>query len=194
PIIVVVTNPLDIMAHIVYKETGLDPKRVIGMAGLLDSSRMNLMVSRAAKKSLGEVDSLVLGTHGATMAPITSHSRVGTEKLSDTLSTDEVNKILDATKGRGAEIVAYLGAGSAYYAPSAGVFRMVKAIVNDTKEILPCSCFLQGSYGFNNIYLGVPAKIGRDGVEEIIELDLTENETALLKAAADSVAKKIASL
>lgn len=194
PIVIVVTNPLDIMTFLAYKDSMIDSKRVFGMAGCLDSSRMNLMVERALNKPLQDIDSLVLGTHGETMAPILSHSKVDGENLIHVANRDDIAQIIDKTKSRGAEIVSYLGTGSAFYAPSAGVFRMVKAIVEDTQEILPCSCFLSGEYGFKDIYLGVPAQLGKDGIEEIIELPLNDNEKKLLAAAADSTCKQISAL
>ena len=195
PVIIVVTNPLDIMAYLVYKETGLSHKKVIGMAGLLDSSRMNLMVSRLSDIGLNEADSLVLGTHGETMVPVITHSKAGGKPLSEQLPHEKLDEVVEKTKARGAEIVSYFGKGSAYYAPSAGVFRMVKAVVNDTKEVLACSCMLTGEYGgIDGIYLGVPARLGRDGVEKVMEVALSEEEKSLLKKAADSVRKQIAEL
>jgi len=194
PIVIVVTNPLDIMTFLAYKESMIDSRRVFGMAGCLDSSRMNLMVERALKKPLEEIDSLVLGTHGETMAPILSHSKVGGVNLTDIASNKDMAQVIDRTKSRGAEIVSYLGTGSAFYAPSAGLFRMVRAVVEDTQEILPCSCFLKGEYGLNGIYLGVPAQIGAGGIEEIIELPLNDDEKRLLDAAADSTRNQISGL
>jgi len=191
PLIIVVTNPLDVMTYAVYRETGLSHTRVFGMAGVLDSSRMNLMVARSMKRSIAGIDSMVLGTHGQTMAPVVSHSKVDGVGLSGSVSSEQLQQIIDKTKARGAEIVSYFGTGSAYYAPSAGVFKMVKTIVEGSDEILPCSCFLTGEYGFEGIYLGVPARLGKDGVEEIVELPLTDDEQALLKAAADSVRGQI---
>jgi len=194
PIIVTVTNPLDIMTYLVYSISRLDAKRVIGMAGVLDSSRMNLMLARQMNKTVKEADSMVLGTHGQTMVPLTSHSKVAGAKLEDILKQEEIDAIIEKTKSRGAEIVSYLGKGSAFYAPSAGVLKIVKAISGDTQEILPCSCFLRGEYGLEGIYLGVAAKIGKNGIEEIIELSLSESEKELLKSASDSVRKQINSL
>ena len=194
PVVIVVTNPLDIISYVVYKESGLDSKRVFGMAGCLDSSRMNLMASRFLNKPLNKVDSLVLGTHGQTMVPVLSRSKVDNIFLSDAANTDRINSIIEKTKSRGAEIVAYLGTGSAFYAPSAGVFRMVKAILEDTQEIMSCSCMLSGEYGINGIYLGVPAQLGREGIEDIVEIPLDENEKRLLHAASESVRGQIADL
>ncbi len=194
PIVIVVTNPLDIMTFLVYKESKIDSRKVFGMAGCLDSSRMNLMVERALNKPLQEIDSLVLGTHGETMAPILSHSKVDGLNLTDIANDGDIAQVIAKTKSRGAEIVSYLGTGSAFYAPSAGVFRMVRAVVEDTQEILPCSCFLKGEYGFNDIYLGVPAQIGAGGIEDIIELPINDNEKKLLGAAADSTRNQISGL
>jgi len=194
PIIIVVTNPLDVMSYLAWKNSKLNKRKVIGMAGSLDSSRMNLITSRILNKDLADVDSLVLGTHGETMVPVSSHSKVDGVSFDSSLSKDIISKIIDKTKARGAEIVSYLGSGSAYYAPSAGVYRIVRAIVEDSQEILPCSCLLEGEYGIDGIFLGVPAQIGRDGVSEIIELSLSDTESTLLKNAADSVRSKLENL
>ncbi len=194
PVVIVVTNPLDVMAYLVWKESGIDSKRVFGMAGCLDSSRMNLMISRVLNKPLQDIDSLVLGTHGETMAPVLSHSKINSQPVADIADKDSAESIIQKTKSRGAEIVSYLGTGSAFYAPSAGVFRMVKAVVNDTQEIMPCSCYLNGEYGIKDIYLGVPAQLGAEGVQEIIELPLTGEERQLINNAADSVRGNILSV
>jgi malate dehydrogenase len=191
PIIIVVTNPLDAMTYLAYKESGLDHKRVFGMAGVLDSARMNLMIARATKKKLDEINSLVLGTHGETMVAAISHSKAAKNRLSDLLKQQQIDDIVEKTKSRGAQIISYLGQGSAYYGPSAAVFKMVKAIAEDTKEVLPCSCFLQGEYGIDGIYLGVPARIGKNGIEKIIEAELAAEEKRLLKEAADSVRNQL---
>jgi len=194
PIVIVVTNPLDIMTYLVYKETGFDSNRVIGMAGALDSSRMNLMIARALKQDIADIDSMVMGTHGQTMVPVTSHSKVNESGLEDLLKLADISDVVEKTKSRGAEIVSYLGKGSAFYAPSAGVFKMVRAIIEDTKEIIPCSCLLDGAYGLNGIYLGVPAKLGKEGLLEVVELPITTEESDLLKEASESVRNKISAL
>lgn len=194
-IIIVVTNPLDVMSYLVYKESGFDSKRVIGMAGVLDASRMDLMLARRLNKPVRKIESLVLGTHGETMVPIASHSKVEGANLADILSVQDLGEVVKRTKSRGAEIVSYLGKGSAFYAPSAGVFRMVKAIVRDTHEVLPCSCLLQGEYGIKKgVYLGVPAEIYKSGVKTILELPLSDDEKELLQVASGSVRKQIDSL
>lgn len=194
PIIITVTNPLDAISYLAYRISKLDSKRVIGMAGVLDSSRMNLMLARQLNRPVHEADALVLGTHGETMVPLTSHSKIGGSSLKEVLKQEEIDDIVRKTKSRGAEIVSYLGKGSAFYAPSAGVFKMAKAVAEDTGEMLPCSCLLNGEYGIRGVYLGVPAKIGRGGVKEIVELSLTEHEKELLKSAAGSISKQIGSL
>jgi malate dehydrogenase len=194
PIIIVVTNPLDIISYLVYKRSGLDPRRVIGMAGCLDRSRMNLMAARQLQRPLDGIDSMVLGTHGETMVPVASQSRVENTVLTDLADNEKLDSIIKATKSRGAEIVSLLGSGSAFFAPSAGVYRMAKAIINNTKEVLPCSCMLSGEYGIKDIYLGVPALLGKDGLEDIIELPINEDENRLLCAAADSIREQILKL
>lgn len=194
PIIIVVTNPLDIMAYLVYKESGLSHKRVIGMAGALDVSRINLMTARQLNRPLRGISSMVLGTHGETMVPLPSQIQVDGKKIIDSADKKDIDAIIDKTKARGAEIVAYYGTGSAYYAPSAGVFRMVKAIIEDTKEMICCSCLMQGEYGIRDIYLGMPAILGKNGIEKVVEIDLTDEEMTRLKAAAGSVRKQVALL
>jgi malate dehydrogenase len=194
PIVIVVTNPLDIMSYVVYKESNLSAERVFGMAGCLDSSRMNLMASRILNKPLEEIESMVLGTHGETMVPVISRSKVEGMLLSDSADQAAIKGIVDKTKSRGAEIVSYMGTGSAFYAPSAGVFRMVKSVLYDTQEVMPCSCLLRGEYGINDIYLGVPCQLGKEGVEDIIEIPLDEDEKKLLHAASESVRNQIEQL
>jgi malate dehydrogenase len=194
PIVIVVTNPLDVMTGLVQKQSGLKSARVFGMAGCLDASRMNLMSARCLGRTVSGIDSMVMGTHGETMVPVISKSRIDNNTLESTCGKDAISRIIEKTKQRGAEIVSYLGSGSAYYAPSAGVFRMVKAVINDTQEILPCSCMLSGEYGINDVYLGVPAQIGRDGVEDIIEFTLSDEEKKAVELAAESVRGQISQL
>jgi malate dehydrogenase len=194
PIVIVVTNPLDIMTYLVYRKSGLSNRRVFGMAGCLDSSRMNLMASRFLNRPIEDIDSVVLGTHGETMVPAISKSRIDGNCLSDTADTGAINNIIEKTKSRGAEIVSYLGTGSAFYAPSAGVFRMAKAVLEDTQEIMPCSCMLNGEYGIDGIYLGVPVQLGKSGIEDIIEIPLNDDEKKLLHTASESVRSQIAGL
>jgi malate dehydrogenase len=194
PIIVVVTNPLDIMTYLVYKKSGLEGKRVIGMAGCLDSSRMNLITAKLLQRPIEGIDSVVLGTHGETMVPLAGHSKVDDILLSNSASRGQLDEIYRATKSRGAEIVSFLGTGSAFFAPSAGVFRMVKAIAEDTKEILSCSCLLHGEYGIEGIYIGVPVMLGSNGAENIIQLPLSQEEQRLLHAASQSVQGQISKL
>jgi malate dehydrogenase len=194
PIVVAVTNPLDIMAYLVYKKSGLEGKRVIGMAGCLDSSRMNLITAKLFQRAIGGIDSVVLGTHGETMVPLAGHSKVDDILLSNAASQDKLDEIYRATKSRGAEIVSFLGTGSAFFAPSAGVFRMAKAIAEDTKEIFSCSCLLHGEYGIEGIFIGVPVMLGRNGAENIIQLPLSQEEQKLFHAASQSVQNQISKL
>ena len=194
PIIIVVTNPLDVMTLLVLKTSQLKTSRVFGMAGALDSSRMNLMIARSLGMRVNSAKAVVLGTHGQTMVPAISQSKVDKRMLSEIMDCDSCDKITEKTKQRGAEIVAALGSGSAYYAPSAGVFKMVSAIVNNTHEQIPVSCYLDGEYGIRDVCLGVPVKIGNGGIERILQLDLTTEEQAQLKAAAEAVQIQFQSL
>lgn len=194
PVVIVVTNPLDIMTYLAYKKSGLEGKRVLGMAGCLDSSRMNLITAKLLKRAIEGIDSVVLGTHGETMVPLAGHSKVDDILLSNAASQDQLNEIYRATKSRGAEIVSFLGTGSAFFAPSAGVFRMAKAIAEDTKEIFSCSCLLHGEYGIEGIYIGVPVRLGRNGAENIIQLPLSQDEQRLFYAASKSVQGQISEL
>ena len=194
PVVIVVTNPLDLMTYLTRETSSLDSKKVFGMAGCLDASRMNLMISRQLDKPLAGIASTVLGTHGETMVPAISKSEVSGMPLSDVADKNAIARIVSGTKARGAEIVSYLGTGSAFYAPSAGVFRMVNAVIRDTREIMQCSCMLNGEYGISGVYLGVPVRIGKSGIEEIIELELSGEEKALLEAASTSVRGQIEEL
>lgn len=190
-IIVNVTNPLDAMTYTAYKFSGFKPERVVGMAGLLDSSRMNLAISRLLNKPVGKINSVVLGTHGETMAPAVSQSKVGDSALSEILSDAQLREVIDKTKKRGAEIVSYLKTGSAFFSPSACAAKMVEMILKDKKQTVAASCFLRGEYGIDGIYLGVPAILGKNGVEKIIELKLTKEELSNLQKAAESVRRMI---
>lgn len=191
PIAIVVTNPLDAMTYLFSQESGLPSEKVIGMAGCLDSSRMDLAISRQLGTPIEEINSLVLGTHGETMVPAVSATKVRGDSLDHIAGRDIMDKIIRDTKARGAEIVSYLGTGSAFYAPSAGVFRMIRSVLEDRKEVLPCSVILKGEYAIKDICLGVPVRLGRNGVEEILEISLSAEENALLNAAAASVREQI---
>ncbi len=186
-IVIVVTNPLDAMAQAMFRATGFPRDRVVGMAGVLDSARFCTFVARELNVSVKDVTAFVLGGHGDTMVPLARYSTVAGIPLPDLLSTDRIRDLTDRTANGGAEIVNLLKSGSAYYAPSASVLAMVDSIVLDQRRLLPCSVYLQGEYGYNGIFLGVPVKLGASGVEEVVQIQLTDDEKAALERSAEAV-------
>lgn len=185
-IVIVVTNPLDVMTYAALKVTGFAPNRVFGMAGILDSARFRCFIAQALSVSVEDVTAFVLGGHGDSMVPLPRYSCVAGIPLPDLMSKDEIDRLVKRTRDGGAEIVGLLKTGSAYYAPSSSVAQMVESIVRNKKRILPCAAWLSGQYGLSDIYVGVPVKLGRDGVEEIIEIELLPDEReALHRSAAD---------
>src|ERR671929_7359 len=177
-IIIPVSNPLDAMAQAVYKLSKFPRERVIGMAGVLDSARMRAFIAKELNVSVENVHAFVLGGHGDTMVPLPRYSTVAGIPITELLPSEKVNAIVQRTANGGAEIVALLKAGSAYYAPAASTVEMVEAILKDKKKILPCAAYLDGQYGVKGLYVGVPVKLGRKGVEQIIEIKLTAEEKA----------------
>jgi malate dehydrogenase len=186
-ILIVVTNPLDAMAQAALKISKFPKARVIGMAGVLDSARMSTFVAEELHVSAENVHSFVLGGHGDDMVPLTRYSTVAGIPLPELIAKDKLDAIVTRTRKGGAEIVNLLKTGSAYYAPSAAVFEMAEAILKDKKKILPCAAYLEGEYGINGLYVGVPAKLGAGGIEEIIEVKLLPDEKAALDKSAASV-------
>ena len=186
-ILVVVSNPLDAMAQTALRASGLPKQRVVGMAGILDSARMRAFIAAELEVSVENVHAFVLGGHGDDMVPLPRYSTVAGIPLPDILSSAAISRIVERTRKGGGEIVAFLKTGSAYYAPSAAIVEMVDAILKDKKKILPCAAFLEGEYGVEGLYLGVPAKLGRSGVEEIIQIRLSADEQAALDRSAASV-------
>ncbi len=186
-ILVIVTNPLDVMAQAAYKISGFSKNRVIGMAGVLDSARMSAFVAAELGVSVENVHSFVLGGHGDDMVPLPRYSTVAGIPLPDLLPKEKIDAIVERTRKGGAEIVNLLKTGSAYYAPSAAVAEMVEAILKDKKKILPCAAYLEGEYGIKGLFVGVPVKLGARGIEEIIEIKLTPEEKAALEKSAASV-------
>lgn len=174
--IIMVTNPLDVMTYLAYKESGFPKNRVMGMAGVLDAARFTALIAEAAGVKYRDVETYVLGSHGDTMVPLLSHTKIKGKPIDKVLPKEKIDEIVSRTRNRGAEIVNLLKAGSAYYAPSASAFAMARAILKDTGEVLCVSCFLECEYGLNGIYIGAPAKLGRNGIEKIIELSLSEEE------------------
>ncbi len=186
-VLVIVTNPLDAMAQRAYEVSGLPKERVVGMAGILDTARFRTFLAEELNVSVNSVEAYVLGGHGDTMVPVTGSTTVGGQSISRLLPAERIDRIVKRTQDGGAEIVNLLKTGSAYYAPSAAVTQMVEAILLDRKEILPCTAYLEGEYGIDGLYVGVPVRLGAGGVEEIIEFDLTDEEQAALASSADAV-------
>ncbi len=186
-IIIVVSNPLDVMCYVAMKASGFPRERVIGMAGVLDTARYRSFLAEAIDVSVRDIQAMVLGGHGDTMVPLISYTTVSGIPITQLLAKDKLDAIVDRARNGGAEIVKYLKTGSAYYAPSSGAVQMVEAIVLDQKRILPCSAWLQGEYGMKDLFLGVPCKLGRKGMEKIIEVTLTADEKAALAKSADAV-------
>ena len=188
------TNPLDHMTTLAAQVSGLPKEKVMGQAGILDSSRMAHFISEATGVDIQKVSALTLGSHGATMVPVPSQSTVDGKPLVDVLDEDAINDIVERTRNGGAEIVEYLKTGSAYYAPSSAAAQMVKAILNDEEVVVPTCAWTTGQYGISDVYLGVPARLGSAGVEEIIEYALTDAEQAALDDAAEAVLAKVGEL
>ncbi len=185
-IIIVVSNPLDVMAYVALKVSGFERHRVIGMAGILDSSRFRTFIAMELGVSVEDIDAFVLGGHGDSMVPLPRYTTVAGIPLPELTSKEVIDRLVKRTRDGGAEIVNFLKTGSAYYAPSAAAVQMVEAIVKDKKRILPCAVYLQGEYGIKDTVVGVPVKLGKKGMEEIIQIKLTADEQAALnKSAAD---------
>jgi malate dehydrogenase len=189
-VLIVVSNPLDEMTALAAAATGLPKQRVMGQAGLLDSARFRHFVAERLGVATHEVVAITLGSHGETMVPVPSLATVGGEPLADVLDRAAIEEIVQRTRDGGAEIVALLKTGSAYFAPAAAAETMVRAVAGDTNEIQPVSAWVDGAYGIEGVYLGVPARVGRGGVEEVVELALTDEEVAALRIAAAAVRGK----
>ncbi len=193
-IVIMVSNPLDVMAGVCKEVTGFPRERVIGMAGVLDTARYRSFIAMELDVSVEDIQALVLGGHGDTMVPLASYTNVGGIPLTQLLSQDRIDALVDRTRHGGAEIVGLLKTGSAYYAPAAAAVQMAEAIAKDKKRILPCAAWLQGEYGMEGLFLGVPCKLSRNGLEQIIEVELTSDERAALGRSADAVKETMALL
>src|SRR6476646_3212462 len=186
-IIVVVSNPVEVMCYVAMKASRFARERILGMAGVLDTARYRTFLSQALDISVEDIQAMVLGGHGDTMVPLVSYTTVSGIPVTQLIDRDKLDSIVTRTRNGGAEIVAFLKTGSAYYAPSAAAVQMVEAIALDRKRVLPCSVWLQGEYGLRDVFCGVPCKLGRNGLEEILEISLTDAERAALVESAEAV-------
>jgi len=186
-ILVIVTNPLDAMCQAAYWVSKFSKNRVIGMAGVLDSARFRTFIAQELKVSVENVTGVVMGGHGDTMVPVVRLTNVAGIPLTELMDQATIDRIVDRTRNGGAEIVKYLKTGSAYYAPSAAAVEMAESILRDKKKVLPCAAYLEGEYGINGLFVGVPVKLGSRGIEQIYEVKLTSGEQAMLKKSADAV-------
>ncbi len=193
-VVILVTNPLDVMCYVALKVTGFALKKVVGMAGILDSTRFRYFVSSELGVSVANTSAMVLGGHGDSMVPLPRYSTVCGIPVSELITKDKLDKLIERTRKGGAEIVSYLKTGSAYWAPGASTAEMVEAIIKNKMRILPCSAYLRGEYGIDGLFIGVPVKLGANGVHDIIELDLTPEERDALHVSASAVSKTIAKL
>lgn len=193
-IVIVVSNPLDAMCHVAFDTLGFPRERVIGMAGVLDSARFRSFIAEELDVSVEDVTAFVLGGHGDTMVPLARYSTVAGIPLPDLLDDEAITRLQERTANGGAEVVALLKTGSAFYAPAASVCEMVDSILLDKKRILPTSVYLQGEYGINDLYVGVPVKLGKNGIEQIIEIKLTDDESAALRKSADAVQELVTTM
>jgi len=193
-IIIMVTNPLDVMAQVALETSGFPRERVIGMAGVLDTARYRSFIALELDVSIEDIQALVLGGHGDTMVPLASYTSVSGIPLTQLLAQDRIDALVERTRKGGGEIVGYLKTGSAYYAPAAAAVQMAEAIVKDKRRILPCAAWLQGEYGMSDLYLGVPCLLGTNGLERIVEVELDEVERAALEASAEAVRSTVDAL
>ncbi len=186
-IIIVVSNPLDAMCYTAFKISGFESNRIIGMAGILDTARFTLFLSQALKVSVKDISTMVLGGHGDSMVPLISHTSVSGIPVSELLSAQKIAALVERTRSGGIEIVNYLKSGSAYYAPSSAAVEMADSIVRNRQRVLPCSAWLGGEYGLQNVFCGVPVKLGRNGIEQIIEMKLADSELSALRKSGEAV-------
>jgi malate dehydrogenase len=191
-VLIIVSNPLDAMVQHAHKVSGFPKQRVVGMAGILDTARFRTFLAQELNVSVTNVSAYVLGGHGDSMVPLIGTTTAGGVPVSKLIKPERLTQIVQRTRDGGAEIVSLLKTGSAYYAPSAAVVQMVEAILFDRKEILPCAAYLEGEYGINSLFVGVPVKLGAGGVEKVIEVELTPDEKAGLQKSANAVKELVA--
>ena len=190
-IVICVTNPLDVMTYLAYKKSGLKPERIFGMGGVLDSARFTFAVAEATGADVSDIQSFALGAHGDKMAPMPRFTTVKGTPITELLSEEEVDALVKRTIFGGAEVVSFLKTGSAFYAPAAAIAHMVRAILHDTKEVMQICAYVDGPYDIHDVYVGVPARLGANGIEEIVEFDLNAEELETLQASAASCAKQL---
>ncbi len=188
-VLIIVSNPLDAMCHVAYEASGFPKNRVMGMAGVLDSARFRAFIAMELDVSVENTHAFVLGGHGDTMVPLPRFSTVAGIPITELMSKDRIDALVDRTANGGAEIVALLKTGSAYYAPASAAVEMAESILKDKKKILPCAAYLEGEYGINDLFIGVPVKLGANGIEQVIEISLSDDEKAALKKSADAVSE-----
>ena len=193
-IVIMVSNPLDVMCYVAKKVTGFPRERVLGMAGVLDTARYRSFIAEALDVSVEDIQAMVLGGHGDTMVPLVSYTTISGIPITQLMDRKKLDAIVDRTRNGGAEIVKYLKTGSAYYAPSSASVQMAEAIVLDKKRILPCAAWLEGEYGMSGLFLGVPCKLGRKGLEQIVEVELTSQERTDLGKSAEAVREPMRAL
>ncbi len=186
-ILIIVSNPLDAMCHVAFEASGFSKNKVIGMAGVLDSARFRAFISMELNVSVENTHAFVLGGHGDTMVPLPRYSTVAGIPITELMSKERIDALVDRTAKGGAEIVGLLKTGSAFYAPASAAVEMAESILKDKKKILPCAVYLEGEYGINNLFIGVPVKLGTSGIEDIIQIKLTDDESAALSKSADAV-------
>lgn len=192
--VIVVSNPLDIMCHVAFRTTGFAVQRVMGMAGILDSTRFRYFVAQELGCALTDVHAMVLGGHGDQMVPLPRFTTVAGIPITEMLDKSVIDRMVERTRKGGAEIVGHLKTGSAYYAPAASVAEMIEAIITDRKTLAPCACYLRGEYGIHDLFIGVPALLGKNGIERIVELELENEEADQLEASANAVRKGVEEL
>src|SRR5690606_11696871 len=190
-VVIIVTNPLDVMTYVAFKKLGFPSERVVGMAGCLDSARFRAFVAMELNMNMKNIDTMVPGSHGDDMVPLPEYTTVSGVPITKLMPQDRVDALVERTRKGGGEIVALLKTGSAYYAPGASAARMAQSIERDEEPRVPCAAYLTGQYGLNDVYIGVPVVLGEDGVERIIELDLTEAQSAELHKSAGEVQTRI---
>jgi malate dehydrogenase len=193
-VVVVVTNPLDVICMVVLRETGFEPSRVVGQAGVLDSTRFRYFIAEELGVWPGDVTAMVLGGHGDSMVPLKRYTSVGGFPISELLDAQTVNRLVERTRKGGAEVINYLKTGSAFYAPAASTAKMVESVIKDERRLIPASVYLDGEYGYRNIFLGVPVYLGARGVMKIVELELTEDEKKALDFSAEAVREGVETL